>query len=123
MGGVLSAGGGGFTGVWTGTFDVKDAGTYGFDLNSNGDSIILVDNNLVVNNVRGGFDPHQNSGQVDLAPGPHTFELRYNWSGGTGYLEAFWTPPNQARTMLGPGAMHTTGSEEGAVLLVIYSRP
>ena len=102
-------GGGGLTGIWTGTINIKDAGTYSFDTNSNGDSVVLIDNQLVVNNIKGGIDPHQASGQVDLTPGPHTYELRYNWSGGTGYLEAYWTPPGGARTLLGPDVLHTTG--------------
>lgn len=96
-----------FTGIWTGVLDIKDAGPYSFDVTSNGDSVILIDNNLVVSNIQGGANPHPSSGQVNLAPGPHNFELRYNYSGGLGYLEAFWTPPNGQRVMLGPDVLHT----------------
>jgi DNA-binding beta-propeller fold protein YncE len=92
--------------TWTGTLDIQQPGNYIFDVNSNGDSAVFVDDKLVTV-IRANGQPVQAGGQVDLQPGPHKYELRYNWSGGTGYLEAFWTPPGGERVMLGPDVLHT----------------
>ena len=48
-------------------------------------------------------------GAANLAAGAHRFKVRYNWNGGAGYLELFWTPPNGQRTLIGPDAFHTEG--------------
>ena len=95
-------------GTWTGTLNITEPGNYGFDLTSNGDSIILIDGTIVVDNIQGHGGAHSMSGQIDLTPGEHTFELRYNWLSGPGYLEAFWTPPGRERTMLGLDSFSTT---------------
>jgi DNA-binding beta-propeller fold protein YncE len=92
---------GGMEGTWTGTLNITQPGNYSFEVMSNGNSVILIDGSLVVNNIQGQGAQHSSSGQVDLTAGEHSFELRYDWVGGTGYLEAFWTPPGRERTMLG----------------------
>ncbi|HET6262979.1 MAG TPA: PA14 domain-containing protein, partial [Chloroflexia bacterium] len=82
--------------TWTGTLNVERPGNYVFDVNSNGDSAVFVDDKLVTL-IRASGQPVQSGGQVELASGPHKYELRYTWGSGTGYLEAFWTPPGSER--------------------------
>ncbi|HYO50422.1 MAG TPA: glycosyltransferase family 39 protein [Chloroflexia bacterium] len=110
-------GGGVLQGIWKGTLKITQPGIYGFDVYSNGDSVVFIDGNVVVNNIRGGDQPHNAPSQVELQPGDHTYELRYNWSGGTGYLEAYWTPPGGQSVLIGPDALHTTAGivQPGAV--------
>jgi 4-amino-4-deoxy-L-arabinose transferase-like glycosyltransferase len=99
--------GGPLRATWKGELNIGQQGTYGFETNSNGDSVLLIDNNIVVNNIRGGADAHQATGQVELAAGKHSFEVRYAWVGGTGYMEAFWTPPGGQRNLIDSSVLHT----------------
>ncbi|MDQ5824669.1 MAG: glycosyltransferase family 39 protein [Chloroflexota bacterium] len=92
--------------TWTGTLNIVDPGLYVFDVHSNGDSAVFVDDKLVTV-IRANGQPVQAGGQVELNPGPHKYELRYTWSSGTGYLEAFWTPPGRERVLLGPDVLRT----------------
>ena len=92
--------------TWTGTLNIEQPGTYTFDVQSNGDSAVFIDDSLVTV-IRANGQPAQSGGQVGLEPGPHKYELRYTWSSGTGYLEAFWTPPGKERELLGPDVLHT----------------
>ncbi|HKP53410.1 MAG TPA: PA14 domain-containing protein [Chloroflexia bacterium] len=94
---------------WRGTIDAPQAGSYNFSVNSNGDSLVLIDGEIVVSNVQGGGSPHEASGQVELTQGPHQYELRYNWSNGAGYLEAYWIPPGGERSIITPGVLHASG--------------
>jgi 4-amino-4-deoxy-L-arabinose transferase-like glycosyltransferase len=94
---------------WVGTLRVPEGGRYQFSVNSNGESVVLVDGKPVVSNLQVSGQAREASGEVDLTPGDHRYELRYNWSGGTGYLEAFWTPPGGQREMLGPDTLHAEG--------------
>jgi sugar lactone lactonase YvrE len=99
--------GGPLRATWKGDLTIAQQGTYGFETNSNGDSVILIDNNIVVNNIRGGADAHQATGQAELTAGRHSFEVRYAWVGGTGYMEAFWTPPGGQRNLIDSSVLHT----------------
>lgn len=94
--------------TWTGTLNVEQAGTYVFDVHSNGDSAVFVDDTLVTV-IRASGQAVQSGGHVELDAGPHKYELRYTWLAGTGYLEAFWTPPAGERELLGPDALRTDG--------------
>lgn len=85
---------------WTGAITIEQAGTYGFSLSSNGDSILLVDEMLVVDNRHGANDLRQENAQWDLAPGVHEIEVRYSWLRNFGALEAFWTPPDGTQELL-----------------------
>lgn len=98
--------GGPMSATWTGTLNIQQSGIYSFDVNSNGDSAVFIDDKPVTI-IRASGQPVQSGGQVELGPGPHKYELRYVWSGGTGYLEAFWTPPGGERVLLGPDVLHT----------------
>ncbi len=102
-------GGGGMEGIWTGTLTITNTGQYSFETFSNGDSVVFIDGKPIVKNMQGGAQPRSASGQVVLSTGPHSYELRYNYTGGTGFLEAFWTPPGGQRRLLGSDALHTGG--------------
>jgi streptogramin lyase len=104
------AGGGPLVGDWQGDLTITDTGKYGFDINSNGGSLLLIDGNTVVDNRDSRTDTKAAHGDVDLSVGTHRIEVRYNWTGGTGYLELFWTPPAAGRALLGPNALlHAPG--------------
>jgi sugar lactone lactonase YvrE len=103
------SGGGTLIGDWSGTLTVKDAGNYQFEIFSNGDSTVMIDGQLVVDNRKGNGTAHAGQGQIMLTPGPHSYEVRYVWAGGTGYLEAYWQPPGQPKTILGPDNLHADG--------------
>jgi DNA-binding beta-propeller fold protein YncE len=92
--------------TWTGTLNIEEPGIYVFDVHSNGDSAVFVDDKLVTV-IRANGQPVQAGGQVELDAGDHKYELRYTWSAGTGYLEAYWTPPGRERVLLGPDVLHT----------------
>ncbi len=102
-------GGGVLFGKWTGTLNITQPGRYLFEVYSNGDSVVLIDGTLVVNNIRGGAEPHAATAEIELAPGDHLYELRYNFAGGVGYLEAFWTPPGEQKQLLGPNNASAQG--------------
>lgn len=106
-----------FQGTWTGTLAITQTGQYTFDVYSNGGSTVLIDGQEVLKSTPNGAEPTQASGQVQLEEGPHRYELRYAWQGGTGYLEAFWTPPGGVRAMLGPDALHADGGILDSTLL------
>jgi len=91
--------------VWSGTLLAPQTGLYAFDVFSNGGSMVTIDGQMVVDNRQNDFNAHNANGQVNLTAGPHRFELRYAWAGNVGYLEAYWTPPGGAHTMLGPTAL------------------
>jgi DNA-binding beta-propeller fold protein YncE len=69
----------------------------------------MIDGQLVIDNRKGNGTPHAGQGQIMLAPGPHSYSVRYVWAGGTGYLEAYWQPPGQPKTILGPANLHAEG--------------
>jgi sugar lactone lactonase YvrE len=108
--------------TWTGTLNVERPGNYVFDVNSNGDSAVFVDDKLVTL-IRASGQPVQSGGQVELTAGPHKYELRYTWSSGTGYLEAFWTPPGGERVLIGPDVLHTDAGIVDAATLASEPPP
>ena len=90
---------------WTGTVTIEQAGTYGFSLRSNGDSLLLIDGVPVVDNRHGANDLRRENAQRDLAPGPHQIEVRYAWLRNFGALEVFWTPPDGTQELLSAAAL------------------
>lgn len=100
---------GAFLASWSGTFNVTQPGLYGFSVFSNGDSAVLVDGQVVLSNTNTAGNAREIVGQVELSPGEHRYDLRYSWSFGTGYLEAYWTPPGGQKMLIGPDVLHTTG--------------
>jgi len=114
------SGGGLLYGTWTGTLRAPQTGNYSFDVFSNGECQVLIDGQPVVMGTQGGGQGVTSAGQVTLTEGDHSIEVRYNWFGGTGYLELFWTPPGGQRTMLGPDALSTSG---GIVDAAIVNEP
>ena len=98
-----------FTAVWKGDVTAPASGTYTFESFSYGESVILIDGKVVVDNIPNTNDPKSVTGGVALTAGNHTIEVRYKWADHTGYLELYWTPPGGTRTLLGPDSLHTTG--------------
>jgi DNA-binding beta-propeller fold protein YncE len=105
--------GGGTSAAWSGTLLVPEDGEYEFDTYTTGDSVVYIDGTQVVNNRQNGGGPRNAPGRVALTAGPHRYDLRFTYTGGFGYLEAFWTPPGQERQLIGPTVLHT---DEGAWL-------
>src|SRR5207302_25877 len=94
---------------WSGDLTITDAGNYAFDVYSNGGSIMMIDGQTVVDNSQVKGDPTSAHGVIDLKPGAHRFQLRYNWTQGTGYLEAYITTPGMQKSLIGPDILHTNG--------------
>jgi hypothetical protein len=96
----------GFVGRWVGHLDITEAGEYAFDLASSGSSVLLIDNQIVVNYPSGNSTDNvlaeRTGGTVSLSPGGHHLEVRYLWNGGSSTLEAYFKPPGGQRTLLGP---------------------
>ncbi|HUS15736.1 MAG TPA: PA14 domain-containing protein [Chloroflexia bacterium] len=103
------SGGAPLVAAWTGTLTAPATGPYQFDIFSNGGSTITIDDNLVVDNRAGGFEARNAGGQATLTAGPHKIDVRYTWGGGTGYLEAYWTPPGGQKVLIGPANVHADG--------------
>lgn len=91
-----------FSGTWTGTLEATQTGEYAFDIYSNGSSMLLIDGNIVVDNQDSTGDgaPRAAAGTTRLEKGDHSLELRYNWKSGFSYLELFWQPPDEERSIL-----------------------
>ena len=98
-----------FTAVWKGNVTAPASGTYTFETFSYGESVILIDGKVVVDNIPNTNDPKSAAGDAALTAGNHTIEVRYKWADHTGYLELYWTTPDGARTLLGPNSLHTDG--------------
>lgn len=65
-----------FNTVSTGAFQVAANGTYTFTLNSDDDSYLYIDGNLVVNDG-GAHGPQTVSGSTALSAGYHTFQVNF----------------------------------------------
>jgi sugar lactone lactonase YvrE len=101
--------GGGIAARWRGTILIPQNGTYTFETYSNGESVVYIDNQRVVNNQVSPGNPNSASGPMDLTAGPHHIEVGYRWGGGTGFLELYWTPPGGQRQLIGPEAFRADG--------------
>jgi 4-amino-4-deoxy-L-arabinose transferase-like glycosyltransferase/sugar lactone lactonase YvrE len=101
--------GGGIAARWRGTLVAPQAGIYTFETYANGQTAVYIDDHLVVNNPTNSGTASNVSGQIELTPGPHHIEVGYTWTGGTGYLELYWTPPGGERQLIGPQAFQADG--------------
>jgi hypothetical protein len=114
---VLSASGlnvDAFVGKWEGQLHVTEEGDYTFDLAGGGSSVLLVDNQVLLDYPEGNSLENAltelTGEQIRLTPGEHHFEVRYKWNGGPSNLEAFWKPPGGERTLIGPDALVGQGT-------------
>jgi hypothetical protein len=72
--------------------DVKKTGEYTFYASSNDGSILLIDNEVVVNND-GAHGTVEKQGKVFLKKGKHLIEVRYFQAGGGKSLKVSWEGP------------------------------
>jgi hypothetical protein len=63
----------------------------------------------VVDNRHAGNNPATAEGKIELTAGKHTYELRYVWAKGQGFLEAFWARPGEQIALIGPNMVRTGG--------------
>lgn len=96
--------------TWQGTLDAPVDGKYGFELSSDGGSILTLDGHLVVDNQIPKEGSTNGQGDIELTRGRHNVVLRYNWSDGPSVIELYWTPPGGAKSLVGP---ETFGPAEG----------
>jgi|GEM_PF-814550 len=96
-----SFGGGPFLARWQGTLAAPRAGSYTFEIRSNGPGLLLIDGQPVVNNPANG-SLGVTAATVPLTAGPHAVELRYAWQSGRATLEWAWTPPGGTRALVPP---------------------
>jgi hypothetical protein len=70
--------------------------------------LLLIDDQVVVDSGNGSDDA-SGLGQVELAGGAHSFELRYNWNGGSQVFDLYWQPPGEQMELMPPGVFITKG--------------
>jgi len=81
------------------TLNLETAGTYKFWTESDDGSRLFIDGKSVVNND-GDHGPRLRSGEVKLSPGPHTVEVTYFNSTGSGVLRVYMAAPGGKRELL-----------------------
>jgi len=86
-----------FSARWVSEFIAPEAGTYTFELNSSGSSLLLIDGRVAIRNISSGAGPQLQKGAVVVTAGRHTLDVRYAWKDGVGYLEGYWAPPGLPR--------------------------
>jgi sugar lactone lactonase YvrE len=102
-------GGGPLLAVWSGQLDIREAGRYIFQVIANGDAVLLIDDQPVVSILGTESQSTNLQGEGTLSQGMHNFKLRYNWTGGNGVLEVYWTPPNGTTTLITSDVLRTDG--------------
>ena len=81
---------------WQGAIQIPLTGSYQFHIESNGPSLLKIDDQIVLDTRGSGPD-----GTVILAAGTHAVDVRYSWPGGVrGNLEWYWTPPGGVRALV-----------------------
>ncbi|MGQ0627523.1 MAG: PA14 domain-containing protein [Phycisphaerales bacterium] len=104
---------------FSGTISLPSSGAWGFGINSDDGSQLLIDGALVVNND-GLHGMTNRTGTATLSAGAHTFEIRYFENGGNNGMIATWRSPTEAAfsvipataftsdPVVAPAAVHTT---------------
>jgi hypothetical protein len=93
---------------WQGTLNAPTAGNYTFKVASEGQTQLLIDGQMVADAGMGTQDLSA-FGNIDLTEGAHTFQLRYNWNGGSQVLDLYWQPPGAMLELMPPGVLTTDG--------------
>jgi autotransporter-associated beta strand protein len=94
---------------WKGQFNAQAPGLYTFFTASDDGSVLFIDGNMVVNNnfTQG---VTERSGTIDLTAGLHDIAIGY-YQGGGGYgLDASYTAPGGAKTLLPNSLLSSTGA-------------
>ena len=88
-----------FAALYTGEFDVAEAGSYTFFLTSDDGSRLYVDGQPVINNdgLHGAIEEQIT---IELTAGTHTIEVRYFERGGGSVLDLDWAGPSFTRTQM-----------------------
>jgi len=86
--------------IYNGFIRIDDDGVYGFSTQSDDGSMLLIDDQPVVDND-GKHNVVEKGGAVPLQKGFHKFTLKYFNVGSSGNLRVFMTPPGKPRGELG----------------------
>jgi hypothetical protein len=101
-----------------GLLEVKKAGLYWLGSDSDDGSWIKIDNEEVLDN--GGLHPRQEKANLmDLQPGIHPLEIRFENQMGEAYLDLFWVGPDGVRSPL-PILPHPWGKESALLYRLGY---
>jgi hypothetical protein len=74
---------------WRGTITIPSDGDYGFQTRSDDGSLVIIDNNLIVNND-GWHGMQTQEGYVSLSAGDHSITIPFYEDGGGAGLEVAW---------------------------------
>ncbi len=91
--------------IYTGFIRIDEDGVYGFSTQSDDGSILLIDDQPVVDND-GKHAVFEKSGSVPLQKGFHKFTLKYFNVGITGNLHVFMTMPGKPKGELSPDTLY-----------------
>ena len=99
-------GGGNVAVVWHGTLHLTEAGPYQFEPLTDAPVSVLIDGQLVgARNIPALAQLPQPPFTVNLQPGDHPIEIRFQAAHDGQGFDFFWTPPGQARELLPPSAL------------------
>jgi PA14 domain/NHL repeat len=100
---TASFGGRPFFARWQGTITIDVTGQYGFNFQSNGATMLKIDDQMVLDSVK----PAGTSNPIMLTKGLHNVDVRYIWQGGQGgNFEWYWAPPGGQQAIVPPTVLH-----------------
>lgn len=85
--------------IYTGFIRIDNDGKYSFSTNSGDGSVLLIDDQLVVNND-GKHSLFEQGGDIDLTNGFHKITIKYFFAGASNILRVYITPPGKPKTEL-----------------------
>ncbi|HEX2988357.1 MAG TPA: PA14 domain-containing protein, partial [Chloroflexota bacterium] len=92
--------------VWNATLNVPATGRYLFELRSDGEAVLSVADRVVAAISGKGTSLRNEARALELPAGPKEFEIKYHWQNGVmGMVEALWTPPGGAQSIIPPSAL------------------
>jgi hexosaminidase len=91
--------------IYSGFIRIDDDGVYGFSTQSDDGSVLLIDDQPVVNND-GKHSLYDKGGSVPLQKGFHKFTLKYFNVGISGNLRVFMTIPGKPKGELSPDILY-----------------
>jgi hexosaminidase len=91
--------------IYNGFIRIDDDGVYGFSTQSDDGSVLLIDDQPVVDND-GKHPVYEKGGSVPLQKGYHRFTLKYFNIGITGNLRVFMTIPGKPKGELSPDSLY-----------------
>jgi hexosaminidase len=91
--------------IYTGFIRIDADGDYGFSTQSSNGSVLLIDDQVVVDND-GKHRLFEQGGSVPLQKGYHKLTFKYFNSGGRGGLKIFEVAPGMEKTEIAPGSLN-----------------